>query len=58
VYVRYTGLNPVLKTFGPPAILLVWLYVMANILVFGAELNWWMARRRGTVDEELPDGLA
>ena len=44
VYVRYTDLNPVLKTFGPPAILLVWLYVMANVLVFGAELNWWVER--------------
>jgi membrane protein len=59
VYVRYTNLNPVLKTFGPPAILLVWLYVMANVLVFGAELNWWVrARRNGGRDEELPEGLA
>jgi membrane protein len=46
VYVRYTDLNPILKAFGPPAILLVWLYVMANVLVFGAELNWWLSRRR------------
>jgi membrane protein len=57
VYVRYTNLNPVLKTFGPPAILLVWLYVMANVLVFGAELNWWVERRRKGEDE-LPKGLA
>src|SRR5262245_35668291 len=57
VYVRYTNLNPVLKTFGPPAILLVWLYVMANVLVFGAELNWWVrARQNGR--EEQPHGLA
>jgi len=56
VYVRYTNLNPVLKTFGPPAILLVWLYVMANVLVFGAELNWWVKRRYA--DEEEPAGLA
>jgi membrane protein len=56
VYVRYTDLNPVLKTFGPPAILLVWLYVMANVLVFGAELNWWAARRAAR--EEQPEGLA
>jgi len=58
VYVRYTHLNPVLRTFGPPAILLVWLYVMANVLVFGAELNWWVQQRRGGVEEELPEGLA
>jgi membrane protein len=57
VYVRYTSLNPVLKTFGPPVILLVWLYVMANIIVFGAELNWWAAARRN-VREEQPQGLA
>jgi uncharacterized BrkB/YihY/UPF0761 family membrane protein len=52
VYVRYTTLNPVLKTFGPPAILLVWLYVMANVIVFGAELNWWFRRRREFAAEE------
>jgi membrane protein len=57
IYVRYTNLNPVLKTFGPPAILLVWLYVMANVLVFGAELNWWAERRAGDVEEETA-GLA
>jgi membrane protein len=57
VYVRYTSLNPVLKTFGPPVILLVWLYVMANIIVFGAELNWWAAARRNGREEE-PEGLA
>jgi membrane protein len=59
VYVRYTNLNPVLKTFGPPAILLVWLYVMANVLVFGAELSWWVrARRNGGREDEVPEGLA
>ena len=31
VYVRYADLNPVLQAFGAPAILLVWLYVMANV---------------------------
>ncbi|HEX7311842.1 MAG TPA: YihY/virulence factor BrkB family protein [Gaiellaceae bacterium] len=58
VYVRYTDLNPVLKTFGPPAILLVWLYVMANVLVFGAELNWWVSQRRRVRLEDEPVGLA
>jgi len=57
VYVRYTTVNPVLKTFGPPVILLVWLYVMANVLVFGAELNWWASARRNGRDEQ-PQGLA
>jgi membrane protein len=58
VYVRFTKLNPTLHTFGGTAILLVWLYVMANVIVFGAEVNWWVARRR---EERRPDevpGLA
>jgi membrane protein len=58
VYVRYTDLNPVMKTFGPPAILLVWLYVMANVLVFGAELNWWLTHRRRDAPADEGTGLA
>ena len=58
VYVRYTDLNPVLKTFGPPAILLVWIYVMANVLVFGAELNWWVGRGGTAAARSEPPGLA
>jgi uncharacterized BrkB/YihY/UPF0761 family membrane protein len=47
-----------LRAFGAPAILLVWLYVMANVIVLGAELNWWRARRADQrLLEELP-GLA
>jgi membrane protein len=52
-YQRYASLNPTLRAFGSPAILLVWLYVMANVIVFGAELNWWVARR---VEERPPAG--
>jgi len=58
LYQRYADLNPGLRAFGAPAILLVWLYVMANVIVFGAELNWWRSRRREQrLVEELP-GLA
>ena len=58
IYQRYADLNPGLRAFGAPAILLVWLYVMANIIVFGAEINWWRSRRREQrALEELP-GLA
>jgi uncharacterized BrkB/YihY/UPF0761 family membrane protein len=58
VYQRYADLNPGLRAFGAPAILLVWLYVMANVIVFGAELNWWRSRRREQeLMQELP-GLA
>jgi membrane protein len=57
-YQRYADVNPGLRAFGAPAILLVWLYVMANVIVFGAELNWWRSRRREQqLVEDLP-GLA
>jgi membrane protein len=57
-YQRYANLNPTLRAFGSPAILLVWLYVMANVIVFGAELNWWRGRRKeAQLVDELP-GLA
>jgi membrane protein len=53
LYQRYAEINPALRAFGAPAILLVWLYVMANVIVFGAEINWWRARRaeQRVVDE-------
>jgi len=39
-------------------VLLVWLYVMANVLVFGAEVNWWRTYgRRSEQPDEVP-GLA
>ena len=46
VFVRYADVNVTLRALGGPAILLLWLYVMANVIVFGAELNWWWAERR------------
>jgi membrane protein len=58
LYQRYADLNPALRAFGAPAILLVWLYVMANVIVFGAELNWWLARRTQQRQEDELAGLA
>src|SRR5439155_4109103 len=58
LYQRYAEINPGLRAFGAPAILLVWLYVMSNVIVFGAELNWWRTRRREEkLLQEIP-GLA
>ncbi|MGH3048716.1 MAG: YihY/virulence factor BrkB family protein [Gaiellaceae bacterium] len=45
VFVRYADVNVTLRVLGGPAILLLWLYVMANVIVFGAEINWWWSER-------------
>jgi membrane protein len=58
LYQRYADLNPGLRAFGAPAILLVWLYVMSNVIVFGAELNWWLTRRTEQKAVEELAGLA
>jgi len=58
LFLRYAELNPVLKAFGSPAILLVWLYVTANVIVFGAELNWWRRYGREPRDDVAAAGLA
>ena len=46
-----------LRALGAPVILLIWLYVMANAIVFGAEVNFWRTRRR-LVEEDAVPGLA
>jgi membrane protein len=33
------------RAFGGPVILLVWLYLMANVIVLGAEVNWYTGHR-------------
>ncbi|HKB93341.1 MAG TPA: YihY/virulence factor BrkB family protein [Gaiellaceae bacterium] len=54
VFVRFADVNVTLRVLGGPAILLLWLYVMANIIVLGAELNWWVAERRAATAAESP----
>jgi len=44
-FVRFADVNVTLRVLGGPVILLLWLYVMANVIVLGAELNWWAAQR-------------
>ena len=59
LYVRFSSNVVALKAFGGPALLLVWLYVMANVMVFGAEVNWRVAdRRRSGGEAEEAVGLA
>jgi uncharacterized BrkB/YihY/UPF0761 family membrane protein len=60
IYVRYSNNVVALKAFGGPALLLVWLYVMANVIVFGAEVNWRYAQKheRLPAEEHEAAGLA
>jgi YihY family inner membrane protein len=58
VFVRATGDLYALKAFGGLVILLVWLYLMANILVLGAEVNWWieLGRRKARATDPARPG--
>jgi len=56
-FVRLAGVNVTLRVLGGPVILLLWLYVMANIIVLGAELNWWIGERRSARPDPL-DSIA
>jgi membrane protein len=55
LFVRFADVNVTLRTLGGPAILLLWLYVMANVIVFGGELNWWWRERRKPLEVEGPE---
>jgi membrane protein len=54
LFVDFADLNVTLRTLGGAAILLIWMYVMANVIVFGAELNWWWRERHGAAPELEP----
>jgi len=58
VYLRLADNATAVKAFAAPALLLVWLYVMANVIVFGAEINYWWARRGLRPEAEEAPGLA
>jgi YihY family inner membrane protein len=54
LFVRLSSEVVAVKALGASVLLLVWIYVMANMIVFGAEVNWWFGRR----DEDEIAGLA
>ena len=54
LFVRFSSEVVAVQALGASALLLVWLYVMANAIVFGAEVNWWYGRR----EEDEITGLA
>jgi len=54
LFVRLSSEVAAVQALGASALLLIWIYVMANVIVLGAEVNWWHARR----DEEEISGLA
>jgi membrane protein len=58
IFVRLADVSPTLRVLGGPVILLLWLYVMANVIVFGAELNWWISERRSLREPARLDGIA
>jgi len=58
LFIRATKHLVALQTYGGLVLLLVWLYLMANVLVLGAEVNWWLANGRERAPEDQPAGLA
>jgi membrane protein len=57
-YLRFSEQLPALRAFAGLPILLIWLYVMANVIVFGAEVNWWRARGRFEASTRAPEEAA
>jgi membrane protein len=48
---------PSLKALGGFVILLVWFFLMSNVMLLGAEINWWYGRGREQADDDAM-GLA
>jgi membrane protein len=46
LYVSSVEGLPTLKAFGGAALLLVWLYLMGNVVLIGGAITWWSARGR------------
>jgi membrane protein len=46
LYVRSVEGLPALKAFAGAAVLLVWLYLMGNVVLLGGAVTWWSSRGR------------
>jgi membrane protein len=58
-FVRLTSGDLVtLQAFGGLVLLLFWLYLMANVLVLGAEVNWWFRYGRAEIPHDETVGVA
>jgi membrane protein len=51
LYVRSVEGLPALKAFGGAAVLLIWLYLMGNVVLLGGAITWWSARGRAALVE-------
>ncbi len=58
IYLRLTRDAITLQAFGGLPLLLIWLYLMANSIILGAEVNWWLQFGRRPVQVEEAPGLA
>ena len=45
IFLRISKHVVALQALGAGILLLLWLFVMANVIVFGAEVNWWVSRK-------------
>jgi membrane protein len=52
LYVRSVEGLPALKAFGGALVLLVWLYLMGNVVLIGGAVTWWSSR--GYMATETP----
>jgi len=46
LFVRVSSEVVAIRALGAGALLIIWLYLLANVIVFGAELNWQLAYGR------------
>ena len=56
MFLGFSKHNPSAQVIGGPLLLLIWLYVMANVIVFGAEVNWRHALPAGAASRPAKPG--